>query len=165
VGVKAPLALLDAVERAHVPWRAALLGDGPLRGRVVRAVARRGLLGRVLVPGPVEDPAAWIVASRALVLTSTSEGTPLSVLEGFALGRPAVVPTVGGLPDLVVHGGNGRWVPPADASALAAALDRLAADPEEAARLGAQARRDAEAYGADALAERTAALYADVLAG
>jgi glycosyltransferase involved in cell wall biosynthesis len=164
VGVKAPLALLAAVERARVPWRAALLGDGPLRGRVRRAAARRGLLGRVLVPGPVEDPAGWIVASRALVLTSLSEGTPLSVLEGFALGRGAVVPTVGGLPDVVAHARNGLWVPPADPAALAAALDRLAADPAEAARLGDAAARDVEAFGADALAERTAALYDQVLA-
>jgi glycosyltransferase involved in cell wall biosynthesis len=165
VRVKDPLLLLDAVGRARTEFRAVMLGDGPMLGRTRRAVARRGLLGRVEVVGPVADPAPWVGAATAVVLTSRSEGTPLAALEAFAVGTPVIAPCVGGLPDLVSHGGNGLWVPPGDADALARALDRLVGEPAYARALGRRALADAEEYGAARLAERTAALYEDVLAG
>jgi glycosyltransferase involved in cell wall biosynthesis len=165
VRVKDPLLLLDAVERARTYFRAVMLGDGPMLGRTRRAVARRGLLGRVEVVGPVTDPAPFVGAATAVVFTSRSEGTPLAALEAFAVGTPVIAPCVGGLPDLVAHGGNGLWVPPGDAAALAAAIDRLVSDPALARALGRQALADAEDHGAARLADRTAALYADVLAG
>jgi glycosyltransferase involved in cell wall biosynthesis len=165
VAVKDPLLVVDAVERARTEFRVVMLGDGPLRGRTRRLAARRGLLDRIEVLGPVEDPAPWVAAASALVLTSRSEGTPLSALEAFAVGTPVIAPTVGGLPDVVRHGENGLWVPPGDAAALARALDRVVGEPALARALGRRALLDAEDYGAARLAERTAALYDEVLAG
>lgn len=165
VPVKNPLALVEVAERLPAPLRLVALGEGPMRARVRRRAARRGLGERLLLPGALRHPAAWLARARALLFTSRAEGTPLAALEAFALGVPVVAPTVGGLPDVVHHGVNGLWAPPDDAPALAAALGRLEAEPALRARLAAGARASAEAYGADALAERTAAVYAEVLGG
>jgi glycosyltransferase involved in cell wall biosynthesis len=165
VHVKQPQLVLGALEHARRPWRVLLLGGGPLRASLARRIRRRGLGERLALVGDVADTAPWLAAAHGLLLTSRSEGTPLSVLEAFALGRPVVVPTVGGLPDLVAHHVEGLWVPPSDPVALAAALDRLAGDPVLHARLAAGAAAAAARYDGDQLAARTAALYEQVLRG
>lgn len=165
VRVKQPLAVLDVAERLRLPARLVMLGDGPLLGWVRRALKRRGLIGRVEALGAVAGTAGWVARARALFLTSLSEGTPLAVLEAFCLGVPVVVPTVGGLPDLVEHGRSGLWVPPGDPAALATALTRLVEDPALHARLSAGALSASTAYDGERLGERTAALYEEVLSG
>lgn len=163
VHVKDPLLMVAALEHARRPWRVALVGGGPYEKRVRRRIARRGLEERVTLAGHADDPAGWVQGSAGVVLSSRSEGAPLAILEAFALGKPVVVPTVGGLPDLVEHGETGLWVPPGDARALAAALDLLAGDESLRERLGRAGAFAAAGYGAEALAAGTASLYDEVL--
>lgn len=87
------------------------------------------------------------------------------MLEAFALGCPVVAPTVGGIPDLLGHGEEGLWVPPGDAQALAAALDRLAAEPGLRQRLAAGAARAGPRHDSARQAEELAALYAQLIPG
>jgi glycosyltransferase involved in cell wall biosynthesis len=161
VEVKAPRALLDALERAPAgAFRLVMAGDGPLRGEAVAHARARRLLGRVAFPGGVADPATWIAACDAVVLASRSEGTPLALLEAMALGRPVVSTAVGGVPDVVEDEATGLLVPPGNAPALGWALGRLAGDPALRARLGAEGAARAEArFGAHGLVEGTRALY------
>ena len=86
VRVKDPLLMLETVERAGAGWRLVMVGAGPLLERTRRRVARRGLLERVAFAGEAAEPGPWLARARALVLTSRSEGTPLAILEAFALG-------------------------------------------------------------------------------
>jgi glycogen(starch) synthase len=76
-----------------------------------------------------------------------------------------VASDVGGIPEVVRDGVTGLLVPPGDVGALAAALDRLAADPELRARLSAGARDRAADYAWPRLAARVAAVYAGVREG
>lgn len=161
VPVKRPDLCVEAARASSGSWRLVMVGGGPLLRPTRRDVESAGLAQRIRLPGEVEDVAPWIAAADGLVLSSDSEGSPLAVLEAKALGRPAVATAVGGVPDLVEHLHDGLWVPPGDAPALAAALDRLAADPALLRRLGRQAADDVEGrYGADRLARDTADLYA-----
>lgn len=163
VTVKDPHLLVEAVAHARVPLHVTMLGRGPLLESVRATIRAYGLEQRISCPGSVRAVAPWLQASDALVLCSRSEGTPLSVIEAMALGKPVVVTTVGGLPDIVAHEGTGLWVPPRAPLALAAALDRLASDPALRLRLGRAARADADTrFGADRLARHTAALYGEV---
>lgn len=163
VAVKDPGLLVEAVAHARVPYHVTMLGRGPLLEGLRATVRAHGLERRISLPGSVRDVAPWLAAADALVLCSRSEGTPLSVVEAMALGKPVVVTTVGGAPDMVVHEGGGLWVPPRDPLAIAAALDRLAGDGDLRRRLG---RGGAEAvderFGAARLARETAALYEEV---
>src|SRR5439155_3722342 len=85
----------------------------------------------------------WHRASIA-VLTSQSEGMPVSLLEAAACAVPAVATAVGGVPELVEDGVTGLLLPPGDAAALATALQNLIEDPVRAERLGRAARRRVE---------------------
>ncbi len=164
VEVKDPWTLLAAMERTSTPCELTMLGDGPLLDAVRAAVRQRALEDRVSVPGAVDDVAPHVAAADMLVLSSRSEGTPISVLEAMALGVPPVVTAVGGLPDIVAHEETGLCVPPNDPAALASAIDRLASDPELRARIGAKAAGvAARRFAPERLAAETAALYERLL--
>jgi glycosyltransferase involved in cell wall biosynthesis len=120
-------------------------GDGPERSRL-EALAGRVAPGRVRFAGHVSpaEVAALNAGARAAVLAARwYENMPLSVLETQAAAVPLIVTALGGLPELVRDGHSGLVVPPNDAPALAAALQRLQADPELAATLGRQGRQSA----------------------
>jgi glycosyltransferase involved in cell wall biosynthesis len=105
-------------------------------------------------------------SATALVLPSRSEGLGRVVVESFARGRPVIGAEVGGIPDLVKHEVNGLLIPSDDVSALASAMTRLLNDQVLAARLGDQARADAETqrWTADRYARAVFSLVQDSLA-
>ena len=168
VPVKDPTTLLEAAASARdsgASFTLVLAGDGPLRARTLRA-ARAAPAGAVRCVGPVADPATWIAASDAVVLSSRGEGTPISLLEAGALSRPVASPAVGGVPDVVEDGRTGLLVAPGDVRALGAAFARLAGDAALRADLGERARIEVpRRFSAAALVEGTAALYRRCLAG
>lgn len=87
--------------------------------------------------GPSDDVRPAIAACNILVLPSYREGTPRSVLEAMAMGRPVITTDVPGCRQAVVDGVNGLLVPPRDAAALAAAMRRLITAPDSIAAMGA----------------------------
>ncbi len=164
VPVKAPRLLVEAVAHAKEPFHITMLGRGPLLRSVRATIRAHGLEERIACPGSVVNVAPWLRRADALVLCSRSEGAPLSVIEAQSLGKPVVVTTVGGLPDLIEHEGTGLWVPPGDPLALARALDRMASDDALRQRLGAAGAEGVEArFGGARLAADHAALYEQVV--
>src|SRR6185295_16651040 len=77
------------------------------------------------------------------VLPTLTEGTPNVIIEAMAHAKPIIATDVGGIPDLVTEE-IGILVPPDDIPALAAAMNRLASDPELRRRMGVAARRKYE---------------------
>jgi glycosyltransferase involved in cell wall biosynthesis len=94
--------------------------------------------------GSLSDVRPAIAASSVYVLPSYREGTPRTVLEAMAMGRPVVTTDAPGCRETVVPGRNGFLVPVKDAGALAAAMERFVAEPALVARMGAESRRMAE---------------------
>lgn len=126
---------LRAVELASrtVPDLVALIvGDGEERA-ALEALATP----RCRFLGFREDVQALLGAMDVLALSSRNEGSPVSLIEGLAAGKPVVATAVGGVPDVVRDGETGLLVPPGDPEALAAAMVRLLTDRSLAARLGA----------------------------
>lgn len=105
-------------------------GDGPLRELVPAA---RGFV-------PHDELVRLYEQAAVVVCSSYGEGLPLCVIEAMAYGRPVVATTVGGIPQLVDDGKTGFLVPPGDAQALRAALERVLADRDARRRMGRAGR-------------------------
>jgi glycosyltransferase involved in cell wall biosynthesis len=95
---------------------------------------------RVELLGARADVPDLLARSDVFVLSSRSEGFPVSVLEAMAAGLPVVATDVGGVGEAVEDGETGFLIPAADSEALAAALERLLVDGELRRRLGAAGR-------------------------
>jgi glycosyltransferase involved in cell wall biosynthesis len=162
---KGQLLLLQAAARLAAdgtPFELVLAGDGELRGEIEAVIARRKLDGRVRITGWIsgERVREEILAARALVLASFSEGIPVVIMEAMALRRPVIATFVGGIPELVFPGEHGWLVPAGDVEALAQAMRAcLAAPIEMLARMGATAHeRVLERHDVESEAEKLAAL-------
>ncbi len=106
--------------------------------------------------------------SNATLFVCPSVYEPFGIinLEAMACRAPVVASRVGGIKEVVVEGETGFLVSPDQPGELAAAIDRLAADPELCSRFGANGRNRVERYFSwDAIAGQTAALYETVVAG
>lgn len=96
---------------------------------------------RIHEAGAQTDVRPWLAMADVLVHPSYREGFPNVVIEGGAMGLPAIVTDINGSREIVEHGRNGLIVPPHDSSSLARAMERLLDDAEERKRLAAPARQ------------------------
>jgi polysaccharide biosynthesis protein PelF len=129
----------------HVP-QARFLHYGPVApenaayGRSCVALHERlGLRERFRWMGPTDDPQGAMRAADVVLMTSISEGLPMSILEAMGQGRPVVSTGVGGVPDVVR--GCGVVTPPGDVQGLASAVASLLRAPALARRLGERGHR------------------------
>ena len=86
----------------------------------------------------------YIQACTAYVLPSYHEGTPKTVLEALASGRPAITTDAPGCRETVTDGVNGYLVPVKDVAGLVAAMERIISDPAKNAEMAKAARAIAE---------------------
>ncbi|HEV2675997.1 MAG TPA: glycosyltransferase [Aliidongia sp.] len=145
--------LLDAMAILRAqgnPLRLTLVGDG-LLGPLV--AARAADLGGIEQVGWLANDAvkARMAGALALVVPSVTakagdaEGLPNVILEAMASGIPVVGSDSAGIAEAIAHETTGLVVPPGDATALAAALARLAADPTLRRAMATAGRARAEA--------------------
>ncbi|MGO9451335.1 MAG: glycosyltransferase family 4 protein [Candidatus Binataceae bacterium] len=154
--------LLEAIARigAGVPVVCLLAGDGALREELERQAESLGIGGRVRFMGRIEDTRAMLWTLDIFVFPSLWEGLGVAAIEASACGLAIVASDAGGIGEVVINGKSGILVPPADAAALAEAIDQLAGSPGERSRMGNGARERAEAeFAMNTMAERTLALY------
>ncbi len=86
-------------------------------------------------------------------------------VEAMAVGRPVVASRVGGLQEVVEDGRSGLLAPPGEPQAIAQAVNRLLSDQALRQRLAEAGReRVATQFSLDVMAEKTLALYEDLLA-
>jgi glycosyltransferase involved in cell wall biosynthesis len=141
-----------------------LVGDGDDRERLEQRAHDLGLARACLFLGYQEDVAAWYAVCDAVVLTSASEGTPVTIIEALAAARPVVATAVGGVPDVVDEGETGFLVSPGDTEALAERLEALAHDPARRAAMGEAGReRVLSRYAVERLVGDVDALYRELL--
>jgi len=150
--------------REEFPGLAVLVaGDGPERQRLEAEVQRLHVNDTVRLLGIRRDVPALLDALDVAVLSSDYEGSPLSVMEYMAAGKPVVSTRVGGLPELIEEGRQGLLVEPRSPEALAEAVGRLLRDPEEARRMGVAGReRQQREFSLDAMVRRVEQLYEEL---
>lgn len=147
---------LVRVPDAHL----AIVGDGELREALAGQIAEAGLGARVHLVGALQGMERIYRELDVFVLSSTTEGTPMSVLEAMASGVPVVATAVGGIPALLDDGVTGRLVPSHDRDALGDAMADLLADGAARQRMGLAARaRVVERYSETAMLDAYERLY------
>jgi glycosyltransferase involved in cell wall biosynthesis len=122
------------------------VGDGPRKRELEKLIKKSGLEDSVeLLGARFQDEIIELYGwSHVLVLSSLSEGTPMTVIEAMAQARPVIVPNMTALPEMVVEGESGYLFKKASHEDLAMKLKDLAANPELVKRLGMEGRKKAE---------------------
>lgn len=115
-----------AARRPNV--RLVLVGEGPEQASIKAEIERLGIQSNVLLLGLRDDIARLLTAADVFLLSSVSEGFPVTLIEAM-LARVAVVSTdVGGVAEVVADGTTGLLTPSGDDQALAEAVERLLDD-------------------------------------
>jgi glycosyltransferase involved in cell wall biosynthesis len=122
--VKNHAMLLQALAQSHQDCHAVLVGDGPTRSELQQLATKLGIAGRVHFRGETLEGNLHRYFDIS-VLTSTSEGSPNSIIEALAAARPVVATAVGGVVDIIDHERTGLLIPSGDAPALSVAIERL----------------------------------------
>jgi glycosyltransferase involved in cell wall biosynthesis len=144
--------------------RLVLVGEGPELGAIRAVLREQGQEGRVRLLGLRRDVARLLSGADLSLLTSISEGIPLTVIEAMGAGLPVVSTRVGGLPEVVEDGRTGLLAPAGDPGALAQQIVRLAEDPSLRAEMGNLGRERALALFSEPLMHaRYEQLYREML--
>ncbi len=132
-----------------------IVGDGTERPRVVEEIERQGLSGFVVLVGETRDVRPHLAQMDLFALTSTSVETfSNAALEAMACAVPVVCSRIGGMEELIAHGGGYSYTP-GNVQELTALLARLLSDDLERARLSRAARQAAvEHFGWDRMIDR-----------
>ena len=139
-GVDIVLHAVSRVLRQGIPTKCIILGDGPLKEKLIEEANSLGLYGYVFFEGFQQDVRPYLQAASAFILTSHMEGLPLSVLEAMACGLPSIVTNVGGSAEAVRDQEVGLVIPDNSLDAAEEAILRLVTHPEERARMAIKAR-------------------------
>jgi glycosyltransferase involved in cell wall biosynthesis len=141
--------LIDAaarVVRERPAARLFLVGEGPLLGDLQAQASALGLGDHFVFAGFRRDIARTLSAFDLAVFPSLWEGTPLTVFETLAMGKPVVATDADGLLDVLTDGRDALIVPKRNAGALADAIVLAMDDPVTRARLGEEARVTGRQY-------------------
>jgi glycosyltransferase involved in cell wall biosynthesis len=117
-----------------------LFGEGPLLPELEAQARALSLGDRFVFGGFTRDVARTVSAFDIEVFPSLWEGTPLTVFEALAMGKPIVATDADGLVDVLTHERDALIVPKRDAGALAAGIVRLIDSPQERGALSVYAR-------------------------
>jgi glycosyltransferase involved in cell wall biosynthesis len=167
VGRLVPIKGFDVLIRAFAVVAAqspaatlSIVGDGPERANLETLTDALGLRRRLRLLGHSDDVPGLLSQSGMYVISSHSEGLPLTLLEAMAARLPVVAAAVGGIPEVVRNRSEAMLVPAGNVERLATALLELIAQPELAGRLAANARaRVLERYTMEAMASRYERIY------
>ncbi len=174
--VKNHIMLLDSAAelfRSGIRARLVIVGDGHLRDRLEQHARDLGISERVIFTGFRRDVLALYPALDIVALTSLNEGTPLTLIEAMAWGRPLAASEVGGIPDLLgarqfTQEGFSVWdhgvsAPSRGVAPFALALRFLAEHPDLRAEMGARGRAFVETnFSRERLLRDVAQLYHDL---
>jgi glycosyltransferase involved in cell wall biosynthesis len=158
------LRTLERVKARRPEARLVLVGEGPEREKIEREVRQRGLVGHVRLLGLRKDVPRLVQAADVFLLTSISEGIPLTLIEAMAAGLPVVSTRVGGVPEVVEDGRTGLLAPAGDDAALAEQVCRLAGQAGLRQEMGRLGRERAQGLFAERLMhDRYDGLYREML--
>ena len=155
--------LLEACARLSAPYELHVFGDG--RERAALEAQSRRLRTSACFHGFVDDLGPRLDDLDVFALPTRGDNLPVAILEAMASALPVIATKVGGNPELVEDGVNGRLVAVDDVSGLADALEWTLTDEGRRQALGrAGAQRLEERFHPASVARRIVALYDELCA-
>jgi len=146
VPVKNHLLLIDAfaiVARTLANAELHIAGDGPMLRRVEQKIEEHGIQQRVFLHGALADMPGFMSGLDAFVLSSLSEGLPITILEAMAAGLPIASTRVAGVPEAAPEGQVALYSENGDTDGLAQAMIALA-NRADLVEMGQRGRRSAQ---------------------
>jgi glycosyltransferase involved in cell wall biosynthesis len=131
---------VSRVRRQGISCKCIIVGDGPLKKKLVKEANSLGLSGAVFFEGFQKDVRPYLQTASAFILTSHLEGLPLSVLEAMACGLPCIVTDVGGSAEAVRDRIVGLVIPDGSLDAAEEAIVYLATHSQERCEMANKAR-------------------------
>ena len=116
--------------------RLVLVGDGPLYDSLQAYISEVGISDLVWMAGDRDDIPELMQLMDIFVLPSLAEGISNTVLEAMATGLPVIATNVGGNPELINDGENGRLITVGDGQSLASAIGDLIDDSDVRNQMG-----------------------------
>jgi len=163
-GHRALIEMLPAIVRSCPRALLLVVGDGPERAACEDLAARLGMSRHVRFLGRRNDVPRLLSAIDLVLMPSRSEGLGLAAIEGLAAARPVIAFAVGGLPEVVIDGVNGRLVPPGDCEAFAQAVIETVRDPARRLSYARGAASSAQRFSIDVHVQRLIDCYRMTLA-
>jgi glycosyltransferase involved in cell wall biosynthesis len=140
------------------------LGDGTIKKEIEENIAELGLEDNIRILGFRKDVSELLQLMDIFVLSSTSEGLPLSVIEAMASAKPVVSTSVGGLPEIVVPDRTGFLVEAKNAGMLAEKITILLENEVLRKQMGGAGRKLVEdRYSLQAMIDNYQILYENLI--
>lgn len=155
----------DILKNKGKDFQIFVCGSGMEEVHLKEIVADVGLNDCIYFPGWIsgEKKTEMFTRSHVFVLPSYTEGMPMSIIESKGYGLPVISTTVGSIPQMVNEGETGFLVAPADAKALAEAMQRYIDNPELLKLHSRNSLASAEEYNVDNIRKKLEKLYESIL--
>lgn len=141
------------------------VGDGPEQGRLVESLRASGLEQRVVVLNGLTEIRSILASADFFVLPSREEGMPRALMEAMAMGLPCIATRVGGVPELIRDGQDGKLIEYGDVPALRRCISDLTTNGTLRSELGVQAAaRIREGFEMRGVATQYTELFTSLLA-
>jgi glycosyltransferase involved in cell wall biosynthesis len=141
-----------------------IAGSGPEEARLKHEAERLKIADRVIFTGQVSNMQDYYSAFDIFILPTLSEGLGITVLEAMSFGLPVIAAAVGGIPELISHGGNGLLMEPGKVRQIEDTLHFCLDHPQIAREYGNQAKKFVQnGFTPEEMTARTISIFQSVL--
>lgn len=113
-----------------------MVGKGPLENNLKMFAVELGIEKNVKFLGEVDNISEILLKADMVVLSSLTEGLPISILEALSFGIPVVATSVGDIPEIILDRKTGCLVPPKNPEGLANAINFILSNYDVAIEMG-----------------------------
>jgi glycosyltransferase involved in cell wall biosynthesis len=124
-GYKYLIEALALLIKKGIDVRLIIIGEGDERGSLVGLITKAELSDHVLMPGYIDDAKRYISLFNVFILSSLTEGLPITLLEAMQAKIPIVATNIGGIPEVLQNGKAGFVISPGRSKVLAESIDRI----------------------------------------
>jgi len=149
----------EKLENSHPDWKLRIIGDGPDREDLQKRINNKRLRN-IIIEG-FQNPLPYYKKASILLMVSSYEGLPLTLIESMEYGTiPVVYDSFVSVHDLIDNGENGAIIaPPYSEKAFVDMIESLMGNPDRRQRMAEAAIKKATLYSVDAIAEQWYSLF------